>query len=359
MVTLHSSRNSALSKHPAIGRLLGGKYELLALAGRGGMAEVFRATTHGVAGFRRPVAVKRIIDELSEDPKFVAMFVEEARVTAALQHPNIVQIHDFDRDEDGAYFLVMEWVDGLNLHEWRMAHRAVEEPAPWHLAAAIGIEILKALNSAHTHRNEDGKLSPVFHRDVTPQNILMGTNGVVRLADFGLARAMDRARTTQPEMVKGKLGYIAPEMTRGADPSVQTDIFGVGIVLWEALAGRKLFKGDTPLDVLQKVRDAQVPPLAESRPDLPQSLCDALHRALQKEPERRYSSARSMVRALANILRMTPESTSNDVIARSIAQARDRLRQAVIDDNAVTEHLDIERLRTVDAAPREAAGARR
>lgn len=321
------------------------------------MAEVFRATTHGVAGFRRPVAVKRIVDELSEDPTFVAMFVEEARVTAALQHPNIVQIHDFDRDEDGAYFLVMEWVDGLNLFEWRMAHRAVEEPSPWHLVAAIGIEILKALNAAHGNRDEDGQLAPVFHRDVTPQNILMGTNGVVRLADFGLARAMDRARTTQPEMVKGKLGYIAPEMTSGADPSVQTDIFGVGIVLWEALAGRKLFKGSTPLEILQKVKNADVPPLAESRPDLPQSLCDALHRALHKDPERRYSSARSMVRALANILRMTPESTSNDVIARSIALARDRLRQAVIEDNAVTEHLDLERLRTVDAAPREVARA--
>ena len=317
------------------------------------MAEVFRATTHGVAGFRRPVAVKRILDELSEDPEFVAMFVEEARVTAALQHPNIVQIHDFDRDEDGAYFLVMEWVDGLNLHEWSVAHQAVGAPTPWHLVAAMGIEILKALNAAHGNRNDEGKLSPVYHRDVTPKNILMGTNGVVRLADFGLARAMDRARTTQPEMVKGKLGYIAPEMTQGADPTVQTDIFGVGIVLWEALAGRKLFTGDTPLDVLAKVRDAVVPPLADERPDLPPSLCDALHRALRQDPQRRFSSARSMVRALANILRMTPESTSNDMIARSIAEARRRLKRAVSESNAVTEMLDIERLQTVDAAPAE------
>ena len=317
------------------------------------MAEVFRATTHGVAGFRRPVAVKRILDELSEDPKFVAMFVEEARVTAALQHPNIVGIHDFDRDEDGAYFLVMEWVDGLNLFEWRMAHKAAAARTPWHLVAAIGIEILKALNAAHGNRNDEGELSPVYHRDVTPQNILLGTNGVVRLADFGLARAMDRARITQPEMVKGKLGYIAPEMTQGADPTVQTDLFGVGIVMWEALAGRKLFLGESPLEILEQVRDARVPPLTEYRDDLPQSLTDAVHRALRKDPERRYSSARSMVRALANILRMTPESTSNDVIARSIAEARQRLRRAVTDEHEVTALLDIERLRTVDAAPRE------
>ena len=317
------------------------------------MAEVFRATTHGVAGFRRPVAVKRILDELSDDPSFVAMFVEEARVTAALQHPNIVQIHDFDRDEDGAYFLVMEWVDGLNLYEWRIAHNAADATTPWHLVAAIGIEILKALNAAHGNLDAEGESSPVFHRDVTPQNILMGTNGVVRLTDFGLARAMDRARTTQPEIVKGKLGYIAPEMTQGADPSVQTDLFGVGIVLWEALAGRKLFNGENPLDILTAVRDARVPNLGEIRDDLPQSLIDAVHRALRKEPERRYSSARSMVRALANILRMTPESTSNDVIARSIAEARVRLRRAVAEEHEVTSLLDIDRLRTVDAAPRE------
>ena len=314
------------------------------------MAEVFRATTHGVAGFRRPVAVKRILDELSEDPTFVAMFVEEARVTAALQHPNIVQIHDFDRDEDGAYFLVMEWVDGLNHHEWRTAFRAADEPTPWHLVAAIGIEVLKALNAAHTNRDTDGDVVPVFHRDVTPQNILMGANGVVRLADFGLARAMDRARTTQPDLVKGKLGYIAPEMTQGSDPTVQTDIFGVGIVLWEALAAKKLFDGNAPLEVLKKVRDAQVPQLKELRPDLPDSLCAAIHRSLAKDPAQRFSSARSMVRTLANILRMTPESTSNDVLARSIAEARQRLRKAVRDEHPVVELLDVTRLRTVEAA---------
>src|SRR5688572_14822335 len=135
--------------HPGLGETLAGKYELLELAGEGGMATVYRAFTRGAAGFRRPVAVKRLLPAISDDPEFVAMFVEEARVVSELQHPNIVQIHDFDRDSDGTYFLVMEWVEGMNLLDWSSAHRRVGMSAPWPLVAAIGIEVLKALTAAH------------------------------------------------------------------------------------------------------------------------------------------------------------------------------------------------------------------
>jgi serine/threonine-protein kinase len=290
---------------------------------------VFYAFTHGAEGFRRPVAVKRILDHLAEDPSFVAMFVEEARVTAALTHPNIVQIHDFAEDSDGAFFLVMEWVDGVNLFHWQQAYLAAGEHTPWHLVAAAGIEVLKALHGAHEHEDNAGRKVPVFHRDVTPQNILIGANGVVKLTDFGLARAMDRARMTQPQMLKGKLSYVAPEMITGGDPSVQTDLFGIGIVLWETLAGRKLFDGEGPLQILSKVKDADVPPLSDIRPDIPRALHDAIHRALEKEPTARFKSARSMVRALANILRMTPESTSSEVVARTVRLAQQRLRDAI------------------------------
>ena len=314
--------------HPDVGRRLRGKYQLVSLAGAGGMAEVFYGITHGAEGFRRPVAVKRILEHLSEDPSFVAMFVEEARVTAALTHPNIVQIHDFEVDESGAFFLVMEWVDGLNLWHWQRAYHLAGEETPWHLVAAAGIEVLKALHGAHEHTDRLGRKVPVFHRDVTPQNILIGTNGVVKLTDFGLARAMDRARMTQPEMLKGKLSYVSPELITGGDPSAQSDLFGVGIVLWETLAGRKLFDGEGPLQILSKVKEAEVPVLSELRPDIPRSLNDAIHRALEKDPKARFKSARSMVRALANILRMTPESTSSEVLARTVRAARDRLVEA-------------------------------
>ena len=301
------------------------KYELQGLAGTGGMAEVFRGATHGAQGFQRPVAVKRILADLSENPEFVEMFVEEARVCAALQHPNIVQIHDFDQTEDGTYFLVMEWVEGINHLQWRRSYHRIGEPTPWPLVAAIGIETLKGLGAAHENRDANGRRVPVFHRDVTPQNILMGVNGIVKLTDFGLARAMDRARMTRPEMVKGKLAYLAPEMAAGAEASPQSDIFSLGVVLWEALTCEPLFYGDNPLEVLSRVKEAEVPAIREIREDIPRALHDAVHRALHSDPTKRFKSARSMVRALANILRMTPESTSAEVLGRSVLVARQRL----------------------------------
>ncbi len=309
--------------HPDLGQFLAGKYELLDLAGVGGMAEVFRAVTHGASGFQRPVAVKRILEHLSDNHEFVEMFVEEARVVSELMHPNVVQIHDFDQDEDGAYFLVMEWIEGVNLLEWARSYRHTESSTPWHLVAAIGIEVLKALGAAHERTLSDGSRAPIFHRDVTPANILVTQTGIVKLTDFGLARAMDRARMTQPETVKGKLSYLAPELTHGEDPSAQTDIFGVGICLWEVLAGRKLFEGDGPIDVLQAVRAADVPSLAEIRPDAPKELNEVIHLALAVDASSRYRNCRSMVRALSNILRMTPESTSAEVLGKSVRRVQE------------------------------------
>ncbi|MEM1415477.1 MAG: serine/threonine-protein kinase [Myxococcota bacterium] len=310
--------------HPDVGRVLAGKYELQALAGAGGMAEVFRGVTLGAEGFRRPVAIKRILPELGGNPEFVAMFVEEARVQAALSHPNIVQIHDFDRDEDGGFFLVAELVDGLTLQGWRTGFELLDEETPWHLVAAIGIEVLKGLSAAHENVDGAGKKVPVYHRDVTPQNVLLGQRGHIKLTDFGLARAMDRARMTRPDIVKGKLSYLAPELTEGADPSVRSDLFSVGIVLWEALTQRKLFDAVDPHSVLMAVREAEVPPLEELRPDMPRALRECVHRALAKDPAERFRSARSMVRTLANLLRMTPESTSAEVLGRSVRRIRRR-----------------------------------
>ncbi len=318
--------------HRAIGRKLADKYEIIELAGLGGMAEVFRAYTHGAAGFRRTVAIKRILDHLSANHEFVGMFVEEARVTAALSHPNIAAIHDFGQDRDGAYFLVLEWVDGVNLLDWRQGFDRHGEATPWPLVTAIAIEVLKALGAAHENTDADGFRVPVYHRDVTPQNVMIGLNGVVKLTDFGLARAMDRNRVTQPEIVKGKVAYLAPELLKpGSEPTVQTDLFGLGIVLWEALAGQKLFEAASPIDVLLKLRDARVQPLQELRPDIPRALHDVVHQALAKAPEDRFSSARTMVRALANILRMTPESTSAEVLGRTVRVVRERMRSDASD----------------------------
>lgn len=302
--------------------LLGGKYEVLELAGEGGMAKVYRGQTHGAAGFTRPVAIKRVLAPLSQNPDFLKMFAEEARVVSELDHPNIAQIHDFDRDRAGEYYLVLEWVDGLTLFDWRDAHRRHGLEAPWNLVAAIGIEVLQALHAAHERRDASGRPAPVFHRDVTPQNVMLSSCGVVKLTDFGLARAMDRSSITKPGFVKGKISYLAPELTYEAEPSAQTDVFSVGVVLWEVLAGEKLFKGKDPIKVVGTIRDTEVPDLIQFRSDLPSRLREIITRSLRRNPNERYRSSREMARDLAALLRSTEEVTDSDVIAKSVRWAR-------------------------------------
>jgi len=308
--------------------LLGGKYEVLELAGEGGMAKVYRGQTHGAAGFTRPVAIKRVLAPLSQNPEFLKMFVEEARVVSELDHPNIAQIHDFDRDRTGEYYLVLEWVDGLTLGEWRQGYREHGNHTPWTLTAAIGIEVLEALHAAHVREDAEGRPAPIFHRDVTPQNVMLSNCGVVKLTDFGLARAMDRSSITKPGFVKGKISYLAPELTYEAEPSAQTDVFSVGVVLWEVLAGEKLFKGKDPLKVLGTIRDMDVPDLAEFRDDLPERLREIIRKALRRNPVERYASSRDMARDLATLLRAAEEVTDSHVISQSVRWARNQLDQA-------------------------------
>jgi len=305
--------------------LLGGKYEVLELAGEGGMAKVYRGQTHGAGGFTRPVAIKRVLAPLSQNPEFLKMFVEEARVVSELDHPNIAQIHDFDRDRAGEYYLVLEWVDGLTLLEWRQAHREHGHHVPWNLTAAIGIEVLDALHAAHERTDDDGKPAPVFHRDVTPQNVMLSSCGVVKLTDFGLAKAMDRASITKPGFVKGKSSYLAPELTYEAEPSARTDVFSVGVVLWEVLASDKLFKGDDPIQIVGTIREAEVPDLSIYRNDLPAELRQIVAKALRRNPIERYVSSREMARELAALLRNHDEPTDAYVIAESVRWAREQL----------------------------------
>ncbi len=308
--------------------LLGGKYEVLELAGEGGMAKVYRGQTHGAAGFTRPVAIKRVLAPLSQNPEFLKMFVEEARVVSELDHPNIAQIHDFDRDRAGEYYLVLEWVEGLTLGDWRRAYREHGNHTPWPLVAAIGIEVLEALHAAHERTDLEGRPAPVFHRDVTPQNVMLSECGVVKLTDFGLARAMDRSSITKPGFVKGKISYLAPELTYEAEPSAQTDVFSVGVVLWEILSGEKLFKGEDPLKVLGTIRESEIADLSEYRSDLPPRLRDIVAKSLRRNPIERFTSSRQMARDLAAVVRASEEVTDSFVIAQSVEWARQQLGNA-------------------------------
>ena len=284
------------------------------------MATVWKATQRGAGSFERPVALKRIKPDFERDETFVEMFIEEARVGASLVHPNIVQIHDFGVDQD-LYYLAMEWIEGLSLSQLLHALHGQQILPAWHVIAAIAIEACRGLAAAHARIGADGTPAPVYHRDVTPQNILLGLGGYVKLTDFGLARAADRARITAPDIVKGKVGYLAPELTRARQPTRQSDIYALGVVLWQALAGRRLFPGDNDIDIFVAASNSDIPPLSDIRPDVPPQLVSIIERALARDPADRFESSDQLGRVIANLLRRSNQRTDPELIASNVAEA--------------------------------------
>jgi serine/threonine-protein kinase len=307
------------------GQLIQNRYQLVEIAGEGGMATVYRALVRGAAGFQRQVAVKHIRPEYRALKNYIDMFIEEARVGSELAHPNIVQVHDFVA-EAGSYYLVMEWVDGIDLAAFISAHRAARLAVPWVLAVAVGIGTLRGLGAAHDRRAPDGTPAPVIHRDVSPANVLLGTNGVVKLSDFGLARARDRvASLTAPGTVKGKLSYLAPEVTLGKANSPQSDLFGVGSILWESLSGERLFDGKTDVEIFKKIRACQIPSILQRRPDVPPSLAAVLDKSLDADPGRRYANAGDFVLALTNVMKHAPGIDMTTQLAQTVREMKARM----------------------------------
>jgi eukaryotic-like serine/threonine-protein kinase len=303
-------------------RWIGKKYELIEPVGEGGVAAVWRGIAHGASGFSCRVAIKRVLQQLEKDAHVVELFVEEARVVSQLQHPNIVQVHDFDRDEGGHYFLVMEWVEGLDLEKWVRSFDG--DTTPWHIVAEIGLEVLRALHAAHEHTDDADRTTPIIHRDVTPSNILLSKRGIIKLADFGMARAADRAAMTAPGMIKGKLSYSAPELINQQPASARSDLFSLGVVLWEALTGKRLFLGRDPISTVKNILEAEVPSLLDVRPDVPLGLATVVHRALQRNPAARFGSALEMQRAFAGVARHYPERVDDRTLSLSVRAAMRR-----------------------------------
>jgi serine/threonine protein kinase len=300
------------------------RYELQAMAGEGGMATVWRAVMRGAANFSRVVAIKEIKPEFGTIQSYVDMFVEEARVGSDLAHPNIVQVYDFLHWRD-TYFLVMEWVEGVDLADFVGAYRRRAEPVPWHLVAAIGIHALRGLGAAHARRRPDGVEAPVIHRDVSPNNVLLSTTGQVKITDFGLARARDRVYSlTAPGTVKGKLSYLAPEVTYGKPATPQSDQFSIGSVLWEALTGRRLFSGPSDIDIFRQIRKCEVPSLSDARPDVPAPLAKVIHRALALDPGTRFETAVHMAIDLSAALQGDGQSPweLEDALAQEVTRMR-------------------------------------
>jgi serine/threonine-protein kinase len=308
---------------PAPGTVIGGRYQLIEVAGRGGMADVWRGKVLGDHGFTRVVAIKQMHTALAEKPAYVKMFIEEARLGAALDSPNLAEARDFVT-EDGNYFLVMEWVEGVDLGSWVRWHVERGEQTKWELVTAIGIGILRGLAAAHERLGPAGESQPVVHRDVSPHNVLLTTRGLVKVIDFGLALAPDRRdETTDPGVVKGKMAYLSPEIVAGGRPVPSSDLFACGTVIWEALVGRKLFDGGTDLETYKRVRDCVVQPLRPVRPDVPAQLATLLARALTPDPAQRFPSAREFARQLGTVLKKsTMRKDLHTALAKSVTEAR-------------------------------------
>ena len=284
------------------GQTLEGRYQLLAIAGQGGMATVYKAQ---VVGSEQLVAIKYVRPEYRAIKHYIEMFKEEARVGSELAHPNIVQVYEVRTD---AGYLVMEWIEGIDLGGLIKVYRGLGHHIAWPIAVMVGIGTLHGLGAAHSRIAPDGTPAPVIHRDISPQNVLLGTGGEIKLSDFGLARARDRAASlTAPGTVKGKLNYLAPEVTTGKPNTVQSDLFGVGNLLWETLAAERLFEGRTDVDVFRKIRACKVPPIGERRPDLPPGLVGVLDIALAHDPARRFASAAAFANALGEVLQLVAE----------------------------------------------------
>ena len=278
-----------------------GRYTLLERLAIGGMAEVFRAKISSSHGFEKILVIKRILPHLAADPSFVDMFIDEAKLTAQLTHPKIVQILDFGQ-VGGQYFTALEHIDGFDaLGLLRVAaHKRVHVPR--HLAVFIVSEVLEALDYAHNARDMERKTMQIVHRDISPSNIFISKRGDVKLGDFGIALAQRRESKTQAGTLKGKYGYMSPEQVVGRPVDSRSDLFAVGVVLAELLTGRRLFTAANDLDVLLKVRDVKLERLDKYGADLPPVLDRIVRRTLQKNPRDRYQSASELRDALADYL---------------------------------------------------------
>jgi serine/threonine-protein kinase len=312
-----------MAEEPRPGLIVGGRYELVEVAGRGGMADVWHGRVRGDWGFTRDVAIKQMHQNLASQPPYVAMFVEEARIGSVLQSPNVAEVHDFVHDR-GNYYMVLEWIEGVDLGTWVRWHVGRNEQTRWELVAAVAVGILRGLAAAHERTGPDGSLQPVVHRDVSPHNVLLTNRGLVKVIDFGLALAPDRpTETTEPGIVKGKMSYLAPEIVSGQRPVPASDQFACGSVLYEALVGRKLFDGATDYETYTRLRDCMVPPLRPLRPDVPQPFIAIIQRALSANIDNRFPSVREMARQIGTTLKKVQlRKDLHTVLSKSVAEAR-------------------------------------
>ena len=268
-----------------------GPYLLTRKIAQGGMAELFLADYLREDGFRKTVAVKRVLPHLADNRDFIDMFIREARLAALLQHPNVVQIADFGKIQN-AYFIAMEYVDGKNLAEI-MGY--LKKGLPVDMAVFMILQISNALHYSHTRKDDKtGKPLNIVHRDISPQNILISLNGEVKLSDFGISKAASEPSLTQAGVIKGKLSYLSPEQAMGQDVNNQIDIYALGLVFYEILSGSRLYHFTNDIEAIRTIPKMTVPPIITKRPDIPQGLNDIVMKSLEKSTVKRYQTAQEL-----------------------------------------------------------------
>jgi serine/threonine-protein kinase len=277
------------------------KYQVIERLDAGGMAEVFKGKALSIQGIEKLVAIKRILPSLTKNPKFVAMFLDEARLSMHLNHANIVQVFDLGVS-DNVYFIVMEYVDGVNLRKVLQVSNERNIRIPFEIGTYILIEVLKGLSHAHDKKDASGKPLNIVHRDISPPNILISISGEVKLVDFGLAKAITQLEMTDPGVIKGKFSYLSPEAVEGAQVDSRADIFSCGIILWELLANRRLFLGKNDYQTVELIRKLRIPPLSKFNPDVDAEFEAIVNRALIKDVSQRYQTAREFGDDLSGFL---------------------------------------------------------
>jgi serine/threonine-protein kinase len=292
-----------------------GRYTLVKKLATGGMAEIWLARQRGLAGFNRFVVIKKILSHLSEQETFVKMFLDEARMSAQLNHPNVVQIYDLGREAD-SYYIAMEFIAGENLAAiaWRGMKRGRPFPPPY--AARVIADACKALHYAHHLKGSDGQPLEIVHRDISPQNLLVTYEGEVKVVDFGIAKAKSKTEHTKTGMLKGKFSYMSPEQCLGAPIDMRSDVFALGILLYELCTGKRLFKHESELMILEMITKRSVVPPSQVAAGISARLEDIIMQALEKDTAMRFQTAQAMQVALEEYLRDENHQATNPDIAQ-------------------------------------------
>lgn len=304
-----------------------GSYAVCDEIATGGMATVHLGRLLGPEGFSRVVAIKKLHPQFAKDPEFLTMFLDEARIVAPIRHPNVVQTLDILESDDGLV-IVMDYVHGETLARLVRAAKAKSERVPLRIACSIMANVCLGLHAAHEVRSPTGAALEIVHRDISPQNIIISTDGAASVLDFGVAKAEGRLAHTREGEIKGKIAYMAPEQLRG-EVDRRTDIFACGIVLWELACGRRMFEGAGDADILTRLMTAQIDPPSKHVPDLPRPLVECIMKALHARPSERFGTAKELALAIESAIGIAAPSEVGEWVER-MASERLGARAAIV-----------------------------